>query len=149
MKVLFLKDLEGKGKEGEVKEVKDGFARNYLIPRGIAVEATEENLRKFEEKKRIEEYREKKRLTIAKDIKKKIDKLSLTIKAKAGQDDKLFGAITSEDISKEIKKVSGIDIDKHQIVLEEPIKKLGIYKIPVKVDEKVTAFLRIWVIKEE
>lgn len=149
MKVLFLKDLEGKGKEGEVKEVKDGFARNYLIPRGIAVEATEENLRKFEEKKRIEEYREKKRLTIAKDIKKKIDKLSLTIKAKAGQDDKLFGAVTSEDISKEIKKVSGIDIDKHQIVLEEPIKKLGIYKIPVKVDEKVTAFLRIWVIKEE
>ncbi len=149
MKVIFLKTVEGKGEEGEIKEVKDGFARNFLIPRGLAVEATEENLKRFEEKKRIEEHRRKKKLALAKDIKKKIEKVSITIKAKAGQDDKLFGAITAEDISKAIKEDTGIEIDKHQIILDQPIKKLGTYKVAVRLDEKINAVLRVWIVREE
>ena len=148
MKVIFIKDMEGKAKTGEVKEVKDGYARNYLIPFGIAVESTEGNIKKLEEEKKKSEARKKKKIGQATQIKENLKKVSLTIPTKAGQDDKLFGAITSEDISKAILEQANIEIDKHQILLEEPIKKLGIYKIPVRLFEEVDGEVKVWVVRE-
>ena len=149
MKVIFIKDYESKAKKGEIKEVKDGFARNFLIPYGYAIEATEENLKILREREKREEEKKKKKIEYAKEIKDILKEKSLTIQAKAGMDEKLFGAITNEIISEEIKKQLNIDIEKHQIILEEPIKKLGIYKIPVKLGENIEALLKVWVVREK
>jgi len=149
MKVIFIKDYQTKTKKGEIKEVKDGFARNFLIPYGYAIEATEENLKILEEKERREEEKKKKKIEYAKEIKNILKEKSLTIQAKAGMDEKLFGAITNEIISEEIKKQLNIDIEKHQIILEEPIKKLGIYKVPIKLGENIEALLKVWVVREK
>jgi len=148
MKVIFLKDFD-KTKEGEIKEVKDGYARNYLIPNRIAIEFNEENIKKIEAEKKRKEMKKKKQINQAKKIKEILEKSSFTISTKAGQDDKLFGAITSQDISKAVLEQINIEIDKHQILLEEPIKKLGIYKIPVKIFEEINGEIKLWVVREK
>ncbi|HDD64587.1 MAG TPA: 50S ribosomal protein L9 [Firmicutes bacterium] len=149
MKVIFLKDFENKGKRGEIKEVKDGFARNFLIPQQIAIEATPSNIRMIEEMEKVAKRKREKKLKQAKEIKKKLKETSITINIKAGQDDKLFGAITSEMIAEAIKKQTNLEIDRHQIVLEEPIKKLGIYKIPVRLAEGIEGEIKVWVVREK
>jgi large subunit ribosomal protein L9 len=149
MKVIFVKDIENHGRKGETKEVSDGFGRNFLIPKGIAMEATQQNIKKLKETEKIREKKRERKITQAKDIKNKLKEISVTIQAKAGQDDKLFGAVTSENIAEELKKQSNIEIDKHQFVLEQPIKKLGIYKVPVKLSENIEAELKIWVVREQ
>lgn len=149
MKVIFIKDYEKKGKAGEIKEVKDGFARNFLIPYGYALPATEENIKKFEEKLKAKEEKRKKKLEYAREIKNLLMESSITIQAKAGRDEKLFGAITNEQIAEEIKKQLNIEIEKHQIIIEEPIKKLGIYKVPIKLAEGIEGTLKVWVVREE
>ncbi|HOL21253.1 MAG TPA: 50S ribosomal protein L9 [bacterium] len=149
MKVIFIKDLQGTGKKGEIKEVKPGYARNYLIPEGIAIEATPENIRQMERQEQILATRKNKELTRAKEIKKALQEGSITISAKAGQDEKLFGAITPEDIAEAILQQKNIEIDKHQILLEQPIKKLGIYKVSIRTGENITAEVKIWVVREK
>jgi len=149
MKVIFIKDYQGKGKKGEIKEVKGGFARNFLIPYGYALEATEENIKILKEKEQTEELKKKKKIEQAKELRNVLKESSVTIEAKAGRDEKLFGAITSEIISEEIKKQLNIDIEKHQIILEEPIKKLGIYKVPVRLAEGIEGEIKVWIIREK
>lgn len=149
MKVIFIKELPGTGKQGEIKEVKDGYARNYLIPRGFAIEATEENIRRLERENEISSARKKKELTRAKEIKKIVEEGSITIMSKAGQDEKLFGAITAEDIAQALLEQKNVEIDKHQILLEQPIKKLGVYKVPVRTGENITAEVKVWVVREK
>lgn len=149
MKIIFIKDYEGKGKIGEIKEVKDGFARNFLIPYGYALEATEENIRILKEKEKAEELKKKKKIEHAKEMKNFLKEKSITIQVKAGRDEKLFGAITNEIISEEIKKQLNIEIEKHQIILEEPIKKLGIYKVPIKLVEGIDGEIKVWVVREK
>jgi len=149
MKIIFIKDYQTKAKKGEIKEVKDGFARNFLIPYGYAIEATEQNLKILKEKEKREEEKRKKKIEYAKEIKNILKEKSLTIQAKAGMDEKLFGAITNEIISEGIKQQLNIEIDKHQIILEEPIKKLGIYKIPIKLGENIEVLLKVWVVREK
>lgn len=149
MKVIFIKDYQTKAKKGEIKEVKEGFARNFLIPYGYAIEATEENLKILREREKREEEKKKKKIEYAKEIKNILKEKSLTIQAKAGMDEKLFGAITNEIISEEIKKQLNINIEKHQIILEEPIKKLGIHKVPIKLGENIEALLKVWVVREK
>lgn len=149
MKVIFIKELPGTGKQGEIKEVKDGYARNYLIPRGFAIEATEENIRRQERENEISSARKKKELTRAKEIKKIVEEGSITIMSKAGQDEKLFGAITAEDIAQALLEQKNVEIDKHQILLEQPIKKLGVYKVPVRTGENITAEVKVWVVREK
>ena len=149
MKVIFVKDFEDKGKRGEIKDVKDGYARNYLIPSGYALPAIKENIKIIEEMIKVEEKKKEKRKKMAIDIKKALNKSSITIRVKAGQDDKLFGAITSEIIAEELKNQTEIEIDKHQIVLDEPIKKLGRYKIPVKLGEEVEGEIKLWIVRGE
>ena len=149
MKVIFIKDYQGKGKKGEIKDVKDGFARNFLIPYGYALEATEQNIKILKEKEKAEELKKKKKIEQAKDLRNILKESSVTIRAKAGIDEKLFGAITSEIISEEIKKQLNIDIERHQIILEEPIKKLGIYKVPIRLGEGIEGEIKVWIIREK
>ncbi|MCS7180868.1 MAG: 50S ribosomal protein L9 [bacterium] len=149
MKIIFIKDYQDRGKKGEIKEVKDGFARNFLIPYGYAVEATEENIKRLKEKEKQEENKKRKKIEQAKELKNILKESSITIQAKAGRDEKLFGAITNEIISEEIKKQLNLDIEKHQIVLDEPIKKLGIYKVPIKLSEGIDGELKVWIVREK
>lgn len=149
MKVIYIKDYQNRGKKGEIKDVKDGFARNFLIPYGYALEATEENMRILKDKEKMEELKKKKKIDKAKEIKNILKESSVTIHAKAGRDEKLFGAITNEIISEEIKKQLNIEIEKHQIILEEPIKKLGIYKVPIRLAEGLEGEIKVWIIREK
>jgi large subunit ribosomal protein L9 len=149
MKVLFVRELEGKANPGEIKEVTDGYARNFLLPQGLAIEATEANVQRLAEEQKKSELRKKKRLHQADEIRKKLEKASITIPAKAGQDDKLFGAVTSEDITRAISEQTGLPVDKHEILLEQPLKKLGIYKVAVRLAEEVEAEVKIWVVREK
>lgn len=149
MKVIFIKDYQNKGKKGEIKEIKDGFARNFLIPYGYALEATESSIKILKEKEKMEETKKKRKIEQAKELKNILKESSVTIQAKAGRDEKLFGAITSEIISEEIKKQLNIDIERHQIILEEPIKKLGIYKVPIRLAEGLEGEIKVWIIREK
>lgn len=147
MKVILKKEIEGLGKAGSTVEVKDGFARNYLFPRELAVEYSKENLRTVEaEKKKSEEMVEKKRQD-ALALAERLKSVSCTIKVKTGEDDKLFGSVTPSDISGALRS-EGIDIDKKDILLEEPIKSLGIYQIPIRLHPEIKTETRLWVIKE-
>lgn len=149
MKVIFIQDLPGKGKKEEIKEVRTGYARNYLIPQGIAKEATPQNVRKLQQQEKALEKKKIKISEQAKEIRHILKDASITINSKAGQDDKLFGAVTAENIASAIHEQLSVEIDKHQILIEQPIKKLGIYKIPVRLCEEITGEVKIWVVSEK
>jgi large subunit ribosomal protein L9 len=147
MKVILRKDYEGLGGIGDVVVVKDGYARNYLIPRNIAYRATASSLRTLEEEKKQHHRQELKQLKDAEKIAVEIEKVSLTIPMKVGEDDKLFGSVTSQMIGDALKE-KGFTVDKRHIELEEPIKTLGIFEIPVKIHSKVIAKTKVWVVRE-
>jgi large subunit ribosomal protein L9 len=143
MKVILLKDVKGLGKAGDLVNSKDGYARNYLLPKNLAVEATEINLKKLEERKSAEAARiaEEKREALA--LKDKIEKLTIQIKAKGGTGGKLFGSITSTDIANELKKQHKIDVDKRKIELKENIKTVGLTEVEVKLYTEISAKLKV------
>ncbi|MCG0314481.1 MAG: 50S ribosomal protein L9 [Calditerricola sp.] len=147
MKVIFLKDVKGQGKKGEVKTVSDGYARNYLIPRGLAVEATESNLKILEAQKRSEAKRKAQELAEAKALAEKLEKTTVTIAAKAGEGGRLFGAVTSKQIAEALAK-QGLAVDKKKILLDEPIRALGTVRVPVKLHPDVTVQLAVTVVEE-
>jgi len=147
MKVIFLKDVKGQGKKGEVKTVSDGYARNYLIPRGLAVEATESNLKTLEAQKRSEAKRKAQELAEAKALAEKLEKTTVTIAAKAGEGGRLFGAVTSKQIAEALAK-QGLAVDKKKILLDEPIRALGTARVPVKLHPDVTVQLAVTVVEE-
>lgn len=146
MKVILKDDIKSIGKAWEVVDVKDGFARNYLIPNNLAIVATSENLKRIEnEKKKKDEQsaREKKDAELLAD---KIANLSCTVQANAGEEDKLFGSITGEDIANVLLN-EGIKVDKKHIIFDEPVKKLGVHQVKVRLHPEVTANLKFWVVK--
>ena len=147
MKVILRKDFETLGKIGEVVAVKDGYARNYLLPRQIAYRATTSSLRALEEEKKQHERREQKQLKDAEKIGSELEKISITIAMKVGEDDKLFGSVTSQMIADALKE-KGFTVDKRTIELEEPIKTLGIFEVPVKLHTKISAKAKVWVVRE-
>ncbi|GAB6933792.1 50S ribosomal protein L9 [Calditerricola satsumensis] len=147
MKVIFLKDVKGQGKKGEVKNVSDGYARNYLIPRGLAVEATEGNLKTLEAQKRSEAKRKAQELAEAKALAEKLEKTTVTIAAKAGEGGRLFGAVTSKQIAEALAK-QNLAVDKKKILLDEPIRALGTWRVPVKLHPDVTVHLAVTVVEE-
>jgi len=146
MKVILTKPVESLGEISDIINVKDGYARNFLIPRGLALKASDTNLKIFEEAKRVEKIREKKIKQEALTLSKKLEKTSCTITVKT-EDDKMFGAVTSMDIAKAYSE-QGIDLDKTDILLKEPIKELGIYNVSVKLHSEVTTEVKVWVVKE-
>jgi len=147
MKVIFLQDVKGKGKKGEIKNVADGYARNYLIAKGLAKEATDSNVKELKAFKESEEKRKEEALKKAQELAKKLEKLTITLSAKAGDGGKLFGAVTSKQIAAELKK-NKMTIDKRKILLDEPIRNLGYTQVPVKIHPAVTATLNVQVVEE-
>jgi len=147
MKVILTEDVKSVGSMGDIVDVKDGYARNFLFPKNLARAAVNSNLKIVEDikkKKQIAAAREKKE---AEEIKAKIAAFSCTIPVEAGEDDKLFGSVTSQDISQAF-ETEGLAVEKRKIALEEPIKKLGVYNISVKLHPEVTAEVKVWVVKK-
>ena len=147
MKVILKEDVKDLGQMGEVHTVKEGFARNFLLPRKLAVEANEKNMKAFEHEKRKVQERVKKAKAGAEEMATRLSEKTLTIKAKAGEEDRLFGAVTAMDIAEALKK-EGLDVDRKRIVLEEPIKRLGSYKVGVKIHPEVSAQVSVNVERE-
>ena len=147
MKVILTKDHETLGEAGETVKVKDGYARNYLIPRNLGLAATKANTKIFEESKKQKNVQLDRDKDKAETLAAEISKVSLTASVQVGEDDKVFGAITSQDISSLLSE-KGFTVDKRDIILEEPIKALGIYNVPIKVLNEVKAEIKLWVIKE-
>lgn len=148
MEIVLIKDYESLGKAMDVVSVKDGYARNFLIPTGIAVQATEGNKKRVAETKRISEIREGKKLKEARQLAKKIEQVPCTIPVKVGEEDKIFGSVTAQEIADFLRK-EGFDIQKGDVELDEPIKQLGVYSINVALYKGVWAKLKVWVVKEE
>lgn len=147
MKVILIEDVKDVGAMGDIVDVKDGFARNFLFPKNMARAAVKSNLKIIEEikkKKTLSALKEKKE---AEAMKAKIAALSCTIPVEAGEDDKLFGSVTSQDISRAF-ELEGLTIEKRNIILEEPIKTLGVYHAHVKLHPEVTAEVKVWVVKK-
>ena len=142
MKVILKEDVQNLGIMGTVVDVANGYGRNYLIPRKLAVEANPKNINEFEHQKNIILAKAEKIKIAAGDVADKISALSIVIEAKAGEEDKLFGSVTTKDIADEIAK-QGIEIDRRKIILQEPIKSLGIHDVSVKVHTDVTATLKV------
>jgi len=147
MEVILIKDVETIGKTGQVVNVKDGYGRNYLIPNKLALESSPQALKMLDSLKKKREKEELKKKQEAEELSKKIAALSCTISVEAGVEDKIFGAVTTDMIKNHLRQEK-IEVDKKQIILEEPIKKLGVYQVPVKLHPDVTATLRIWVVKK-
>jgi len=147
MKVILREDVADLGSTGQTVEVKDGYGRNYLLPRNLAIRATRANLKAIGEVEKQKQTRDRKRRREADVVKERIEKLSLSVEVLVGEDDKLFGSVTNGDIAELLKK-EGVIVDKRAIELESPIKVLGIYTVPVAVDKDVAANLKLWVIKK-
>jgi large subunit ribosomal protein L9 len=147
MKIILKEDLEHLGIAGSVVNVKNGYARNFLFPRNFAIPATSNNLKAFEHEKRVLDAKKTKRKKEAEGLKSKLERVSCSISKKVGEQDKLFGSVTTIDIEKAL-KAEGFDIDKKDILLEEPIKSLGVYTIGIRVFEDVIANAKIWVVRE-
>jgi len=147
MKIILKEDIKKIGKMGQIVDVADGYARNYLVPKGLAVEASTKNIRSLEHEKRIIQEKAKKLKDSAQDIASRISSMTLMIKAKAGEEEKLFGSVTTMDIAEALLN-EGIEIDKKRISLEEPIKRLGSYSVQIKLHSDVSVPLNIQIIQE-
>jgi len=148
MEVVLIQDYQGLGKAMDVLPVKDGYARNFLIPQGIAVPATLGNKKNVAEAKKIAERREGKKLADAREIATKIEQTPCTIAVKVGEEDKIYGSVSAQELSDFLKK-EGFDVEKRQVLLEEPIKQLGVYNVNISLYRDITAKLKVWVVKEE
>jgi large subunit ribosomal protein L9 len=147
MEVILRQAVENLGKPGEVVKVKNGYARNYLLPHGLAYEATPGNLKRIQqERDRLEAAENQRRLT-ASELAAKLEQVSLTFSARVGEEGKLFGSVTSADISQQL-EAQGYRVEKRQIDLHEPIKSLGVYRVPVRLHADVKPEIRVWVIKQ-
>lgn len=145
MKVIFLKDVKGKGKKGEVKNVADGYAHNFLIKQGLAIEANQANISTLTAQKKKEEKAAEEELIEAKKLKETLEKITVELTAKAGEGGRLFGSITSKQIAESLQKTHSIKIDKRKIELDDAIRALGFTKVPVKLHSEVTATLNVHV----
>jgi large subunit ribosomal protein L9 len=147
MKIILRQNYTNLGNIGDVVDVKDGYARNFLIPRNIAFRATQGNLKALEEEKKALSRKEDKAVKDAEKLSAQLASVSITITMKVGEDDKLFGSVTSQMIADSLTE-KGYTIDKRIIELEEPIKTLGIFEVPVKLHSKVAAKVKVWVVRE-
>ncbi len=148
MKVILKDDVEKLGTAGNIVTVADGYARNFLFPRNLAVPATKGNTRSIEEFRQQKQTRENKRRREAEKQKDKLEKLSLTAEVQTGEEDKVFGSVTAANIATLLEK-QGFEVDRRKIMLEEPLKALGVYTIEIKLAPDVVAGVKLWVVKKE
>lgn len=147
MKVILRKNFDQLGKVGDVLTVKDGYARNYLIPRQIVYQATKGNILALEEEKKQILKKEDKELEAAQKFASNLEKVSITVQVKVGEEDKIFGTVTNQMISDSLKE-KGFDVEKRKIEITEPIKSLGIYSVSIKIHPSVSATVKTWVVRE-
>jgi len=147
MKIILKEDLKDLGKCGEVIQVKDGYARNYLFPKNLAIPATKGNLRSINEVTHQKKIRDDKKIKGDEKLKADLEKISITAEVRVGEEDRVFGSVTSQDIAGLLKE-KGFEVDKRKIELDEPIKALGVYTIPVKIHGELVANLKLWVVKK-
>ena len=147
MEIILRQAVENLGKPGDVVKVKSGYARNYLLPHGLAYEATPGNLKRIQQERERLESAENERRAAAQGLAEKIEQVSLTFSARVGEEGKLFGSVTATDIAQQLEG-QGFHIEKRQIDLHEPIKALGVYRVPVRLHADVKPEVRVWVIKQ-
>jgi large subunit ribosomal protein L9 len=148
MKVILTREVKGVGKPDDVVNVAEGYARNYLFPRKMAVPATEANLAELEKRRKAEELRGEKLKEEAKDLAARLAQVVVTVKHKVGAGTKLYGAVTPADIAEALEKQTGIKVDKRKIEIHEPIKSVGIYEVPIRLHREAVAHLKVEVIGE-
>ena len=146
MDIILLQDVNGLGEAGDVVTVKPGYARNKLVPEGLALRASKRNLAVAEERKQIVKTRKVREAAADEAMVETLSKIEITIEAQVGDEDKMFGSVTTLDIHKALED-KGIEVDRHAIMLEEPIKALGIYHVPVRVNADLNGDVKIYVIK--
>ena len=146
MEVILRQAVESLGKPGDVVKVSNGYARNYLLPHGVAFEATPGNLKRIQQEKDRLEAAENERREAAQAQATKLEQVQLTFSARVGDEGKLFGSVTSADVAQQL-EAQGFHIEKRQIDLHEPIKALGVYRIPIRLHADVKPEIRVWVIK--
>ena len=146
MEIILLEDVHGLGEAGDVVNVKPGYARNKLVPKGLALRASKRNLAVADERKQIEKTRKARESAADEVMVATLSKTEITIEAQVGEEDKMFGSITTIDIHKALEE-KGITVDRHAIMLDEPIKALGIYHVPVRVTSELNGDVKIYVIK--
>lgn len=150
VKVILREDVPKLGEAGEIVAVKPGFARNYLLPQDLAYEATEASVRRLEQERERAEQRARRDYLEARRRASQLEDLALTFHARAGEESKLFGSITTADIADRLKEQDlDFEVDRKQVVLDEPIKALGVYNVPVRLHTEVQPEIKVWVIKEE
>ncbi|MCK5688976.1 50S ribosomal protein L9 [Myxococcota bacterium] len=147
MEVILMEEVAGLGDIGELVSVKNGYARNYLLPQRKAVSASVKNAQRLEHQKRIANFKMQKALASAQSLADKLKATSVTIARKTGENEKLFGSVTAIDIHKGLQD-EGVEIDRRKIILDEPIKSLGTYQVVVKVLGELTAEIKVWVVAE-
>lgn len=147
MEVILLEPIKGVGDRGQKVKVAAGYARNFLIPNRLAIAATDSGAKIFEEVQRQRHGRETKLRRQAESAAKKFEGVSVHISVEVGEEDRLFGSVTSADIAEHL-KAQGIDVDKRKIVLEEPLKQLGVYTVPVKLFQDIEGQVKVWVVKK-
>ena len=147
MKIVFLQNVEGSGRTGEIKEVADGFARNFLLPRRLAAPATPDAIKRAEARAEVEARQQAGLDAQARGL---ADKLTepIVITVRAGEKGRLYGSVTSTDIAEEVSKLAGQEVDRHEMVLEEPIKEVGLYEVPLRLTRNVVATLMVEVVAE-
>jgi len=146
MKVILLSDVKGLGKKNDIKEVSDGYARNYLFPKGLAVEAKEGFIKTINQQKEAEMKRKERELAEAKKLAQSLLQKKISIPVKTGENGKLYGSVTSKDISEAIHKQLGISIDKRKIELRDTIKTLGVYEVEIKLYPEVSAKIKVEIV---
>lgn len=148
MKIILRDDIDTLGKCGEVINVKAGYARNYLIPRNLAIPATPGNLRSIDQVNQQKQSRDRKRMRDAEKLKLAIEKISITAEVQVGEEDRIFGSVTTAQIA-ELLKEQNFLVDRRDIEIAEPIRALGVYTVDVKLERDVIAKLKLWVVKKE
>lgn len=149
MKVIFNVDVKGQGKKGELKEVSEGFARNYLLPRKLATEATADNINTLKLKEKAKQAQIAREKALAEEYAKKLGGIQVMVRAKAGGSGKLFGAVTSQEISNALKEQFDIDIEKNKIVQAEPIKAFGTYTVKAKLGYEISGNINVLVVEDK
>ena len=145
MEVILLEDVKTLGKKGQIVNINDGYARNYLLPKKLGIEATAKNLNDLKLAKKREEKEAAEELAAAKELAAKIKECTVTVSMKTGEGGRTFGSVSSKEISEAAKKQLNLDIDKKKLQLENPIRNLGVTNVPVRLHPKVTGSLKVWV----